>query len=189
MIEQQVTIVGAVIAVVYVGAISSIIWWMLHVPKAGDVEQHVKRMVRESTKFKRIVVPVQSDVLSDRLVALASQMAKFRGARMDVLYIIEVPLTLPISADMPQQYQLADDTFARAEKIAARYDVHISKHVERARHAGPGIVQYARANSVDLLLMADVPKSNHRGTQLARTVAYVFENAHCEVLLDRPAME
>lgn len=189
MIDQQVTILGAAIAVVYASTISSIIWWMLHVPKAGDVEQHVKRMVRESTKFKRILVPVQGDVLSDRLVALASQMAKFRGARMDVLYVIEVPLTLPISAEMSLQHELADDAFSRAEKIANRYDVQISKHIERARHAGPSIVQYAQGNNVDLLLMADVPKTNHRGTQLARTVAYVFENAPCEVLLDRPAME
>lgn len=189
MIHDQVTIIGAVIALVYVTTIGSILWWMLHVPKAGDVEQHVKRVVRENQAFRRILVPVQSDVVSDRLVALASQMAKFRGARMDVLYIIEVPLTLPINADMNAQHALAEEAFSKAAKIAAKYDVQISKHVERARQAGPAIVQYARQNNADLLLMGDIPKSNSRGTQLARTVAYVFENAPCEVLLDRPAME
>jgi nucleotide-binding universal stress UspA family protein len=187
--HEQITLIGALIALFYVSVIGSIMWWMLHVPKAGDVEQHVRRMVREQSRFARILVPVQADVLSDRIVALASQMAKFRGASMDVLYVIEVPLTLPINADMTGQEQLANDAFTRAEKIAAKYDVRISKHVERARQAGPTIVLYAQANNADLLLMADVPKNNHRGTQLARTVAYVFENAPCEVLLDRPAME
>lgn len=189
MTHYAITILGAVIACVYVTSITSILWWMLHVPKVGAVEQHVGRVMREFSAFRRILVPVQSDVVSDRLVALASQMAKFRGARMDVLYVIEVPLTLPINADMTHQLQAADESFTKAEKIAAKYDVRIFKHVERARQAGPAIVQYARQNDVDLLLMGDVAKSNHRGTQLARTVEYVFENAPCEVLLDRPAME
>jgi nucleotide-binding universal stress UspA family protein len=133
-------------------------------------------------------VPVQGDVLSDRLVALASQMAKYRGATMDVLYVVEVPLTLPITAEMDDQLGQASDAFARASKIADRYDVKISQHVERARQAGPAIVQYARQNNTDLLLMGDLPKTNRRGTRYARTVEYVFENAPCDVIIHRPEM-
>lgn len=162
---------------------------MLHIPSVGDVEQHAKRITRQMGRFARIVVPVQGDVLSDRLVALASQMAKYRGASMDVLYVIEVPYTLPITAGMEAQEQSALEAFARAEKIAAKYDVKITKQLERARHAGPAIVQYARQNNADLLLMGDVPKANRRGTKFARSVEYVFENAPCEVMIDRPEME
>src|SRR5581483_8663936 len=77
VMHEQLTVIGALIALVYVSVISSILWWMLHVPKVGDVEQHVKRTVREQSRFARILVPVQADVVSDRIVALASQMAKF----------------------------------------------------------------------------------------------------------------
>lgn len=189
MIHEAVTPVGAIIAVTYVVTISSIIRWMLRVPKAGDVEQHARRIARQTSRFARIVVPVQGDFLSDRLVALASQMAKYRGASMDVIYVIEVPYTLPITAAMEQQEKSAIDAFGRAEKIAQRYDVKINRQIERARHAGPAIVQYARQNRADLLLVGDVPKSNRRGTKFARSVEYVFENAPCEVLIDRPPME
>jgi len=182
-------LVGAVIAVVYVTAIGSILWWMLHVPGVGDVEEYAKRVTRQASRFARIVVPVQGDVLSDKLVALASQMAKFRGSSMDVIYVIEVPYTLPINAGMQEQERSAQDAFKQAEKIAARYDVKINKQVERARAAGPAIVQYARQNNADLLLMGDVPKSNRRGTKFARSTEYVFENAPCEVIIDRPQME
>jgi nucleotide-binding universal stress UspA family protein len=182
-------VVGGIIALVYVSIITGIIWWMLHVPKAGDVGQHVNRIQREAGRFARIVVPVQGDVVSDRLVALASQMAKYRGARMDVLYVIEVPLSFPIDAVSEEQQRFAEETFSRAAKIAERYDVKISKRVQRARQAGPSIVQYARDNGADLLLMGDVPKQNHRGTRYARSVEYVFENAPCEVIIDRPPME
>jgi nucleotide-binding universal stress UspA family protein len=189
MILEGVTVIGAVIAVAYVASITSILWWMLHVPAAGDIEQHVGRITRESTQFSRIVVPVQGDVLSDRLVALASQMAKFRGATMDVLYIVEVPLTLPINAVSEDQKVAAEDTFKRATRIADRYNVTINKRMQAARQAGPTIVQYARDHNADLLLLGDVPKVNRRGTMYARSVEYVFEHAPCEVLIDRPPME
>jgi nucleotide-binding universal stress UspA family protein len=61
--------------------------------------------------------------------------------------------------------------------------------MEPARYAGPSIVQYARENNADLLLMGDIPNPNRRGTRYARSVEYVFEHAPCEVLIDRPPME
>jgi nucleotide-binding universal stress UspA family protein len=108
---------------------------------------------------------------------------------MDVLYVIEVPLTLPITAGMENQEKQAREAFARAARIANKYDVKINQHIERARQAGPGIVQYARQNNADLLLMGDVPKQNRRGTRYARSVEYVFENAPCDVIIHRPQME
>lgn len=182
-------ILGVVIALAYVSTITSILWWMLHIPKVGDVAQHVSRIEREARQFARIVVPVQGDFLSDRLVALASQMAKFRGARMDVLYVIEVPLQFPIDAVSEKQQEEAEAAFLKAAKIAQRYDVKINKRLQRARQAGPSIVQYVRDTGADLLLMGDVPKQNHRGTRYARSVEYVFENAPCEVIIDRPPVE
>ena len=126
-------ILGAFVALIYVAIIGSIIWWMLHVPKVGDVEQHARRIIRQEGRFKRIVVPVQGDVLSDRLVALGSQMARFRGASMEVLYVIEVPLTLPLGATMDDQERQARDAFLRASRITDKYDVRITTRVERAR--------------------------------------------------------
>jgi nucleotide-binding universal stress UspA family protein len=189
MINESVSVLGAVIALVYVGAISSILWWMLHIPSAGNIESHVRRIQREQSRFAHIVVPVQGDSYSDRLVALASQMARYRGASMDVLYVAEVPQTLPLSAVSEEQRARADQAFTRAEKIAHKYDVKISKRLQAARHAGASIVQYAQQTNCDLLLLSDVPKSNRRGTRYARSVEYVFEHAPCEVIIDRPPLD
>jgi nucleotide-binding universal stress UspA family protein len=180
---------GFAIAIAYVTTIGSILWWMLHVPKAGDVGQQASRVTRAAGRFQRIVVPIQGDVFSSRLVALASQMAKFRGARMDVIYVVEVPLQFPIDAVSDEQQRQANEAFLRAEKIARQYDVRISKHLHRARQAGPTIVEYVRDTNADLLLMGDAPKQNRRGTRFARSVEYVFENAPCEVIIDRPPFE
>jgi nucleotide-binding universal stress UspA family protein len=189
MIVESASVLGAVIALFYVGAIGSILWWMLHVPTVGNIESQVSRIQREQNRFAHIVVPVQGDSYSDRLVALASQMARYRGATMDVLYVAEVPLTLPLSAVSEEQRARADEAFTKAQKIARRYDVKINKRLQAARHAGPSIVQYAQETNCDLLLLGDIPKSNHRGTRYARSVEYVFEHAPCEVIIDRPPLE
>jgi nucleotide-binding universal stress UspA family protein len=189
VVSEGASVIGVVVALVYVTTIGSILWWMLHVPEVGDVAQHASRIEREQSRFARIVVPVQGDVVSDRLVALASQMAKFRGARMDVLYVVEVPLQFPIDAVSEEQQRTAEEVFLKAAKIAERYDVKIARRLHRARQAGPAIVQYARDNAADLLLMGDLPKNNHRGTRYQRSVEYVLENAPCEVIIDRPPME
>lgn len=182
-------LIGPILAIAYAGTVFSILWWMLHIPEQGGVEQHVSRMVREAGRFSRIVVPVQGDTLSDRLVALGSQMAKFRGASMDVVYVIEVPLQLPLNATTGDQDQIAQQVFSKARKIASRYDVTINAQVERARQAGPAIVRYVQHSGADLLLMGDVPNKNKRGTRFARSVEYVFENAPCEVIIDRPSLD
>jgi nucleotide-binding universal stress UspA family protein len=187
--EQGISAIGAIVGIVYVVCIVSILWWMLHLPQAGGIEQQVKRVHREAGRFSRIVVPILGDFVSLHLVALASQMAKYRGASMDVVYVVEVPLQLPLDAVSQTEMERAEQSFEQAERIASRYDVQVNRHLERARQAGPTIVQYARENDVDVLLMGAVPKTNRRGTRYARSVEYVLENAPCEVIIRRPPME
>ena len=116
MIEDGITPVGAVIGVVYVGVIVSILWWMLHVPQAGGIEQQVRRIHREAVRYSRIVVPILGDFVSLHLVALASQMAKFRGASMDILYVIEVPLQLPLDAVESRRWSARSSRSSRRRK-------------------------------------------------------------------------
>lgn len=188
MIEEGTSVVGIAIALAYAATIGSILWWMLHVPSVGDIESHISRIKREEERFAHIVVPVQGDVLSDRLVALASQMAKFRGATLDIVYVVEVPNTLPLGALSDGERKRAEETFEVAQRIAGRYDVRINKRIQQVRNAGPGIVQYARENNADFVLMGDVPNENRRGTRYARSVEYVLEHAPSEVLIDRPPL-
>src|SRR5579884_4295697 len=42
MIVGEITIIGAVVAVAYVSVVGSVLWWMLHIPQAGGLEQQVQ---------------------------------------------------------------------------------------------------------------------------------------------------
>jgi nucleotide-binding universal stress UspA family protein len=181
--------IGIVLGSVYVVVISSILWWMLHIPVAGGTQQKVARAVREAAAFARILVPVQAGRLSDKMVALACQMARYRHAEITLLYVIEVPLTLPGDASMPNDERQAAESFERATKIADRYGVTMRTEILKTRQAGPGVVQFARNGRYDVILMGDIPRKTRSGTEFARTVEYTFEHAPSEVLIYRPAPE
>ena len=180
---------GVVLGCIYVVTISSILIWMLRIPAAGGAEQKVARAVRESAAFARILLPVQGGRLSDRMVALACQMAKYRHAEISLIYVIEVPLTLPNDASMPADEKQASDVFKRAKAIADRFNVVMQTQIYKTRQAGPGVVQFIRQGRFDVVLMGDVPRRTRGGTEFARTVEYVHEHAPSEVLIYRPAPE
>ncbi|HZT95471.1 MAG TPA: universal stress protein [Chloroflexota bacterium] len=179
--------VGIVLGCAYVLTIGSILWWMLRIPAAGGPEQKVARVVREATSYARILVPVQGGALSDRMVALACQMAKYRHAQITLLYVVEVPLTLPGNASMPDDERQAAEAFKRATGIADRYGVKMITALFKTRQAGPGIVQTIRGGGYDVVLMGDVPRRARGGTEFARSVEYVHEHAPSEVIIYRPS--
>jgi len=180
---------GILLGCAYVATISSILTWMLRVPAAGGKEQKVARVMRESSAFARILVPVQGGRLSDKMVALACQMARYRHAEISLIYVIEVPLTLPSDASMPLDEKQASEVFDRAKGIAERFGVVMQTDIFKTRQAGPGVVQFIRNGRFDLVLMGDVLRRARGGTEFARTVEYIHEHAPCEVLTYRPASE
>lgn len=180
---------GILLGTVYVVTIISILVWMLKLPAAGGKEQKVARTIRESKAFARILVPVQGGRIFDKMVALACQMARYRDAEISLLYVIEVPLTLPGDAAMPRDEEMASEAFERATAIADRFGVTMLTEVYKTRQAGPGVVQYARLGRFDVVLMGDMPRPTRGGTEFARTVEYIYQHAPAEVLIYRPAPE
>lgn len=182
------TVIGGLIAIAFVASRLVIILWMLHVPEQTPTTLRIAKAVRLTERANRILVPVQGTALSDRMVALGSQMAKARQASIEVFYVIEVPWTLPLNASLPAAERLAGEELERAQRIAARYAVHLETHVANAREAGRAIVEEALTTGADIILMGDVPQKRG-GTQFSDTTTYVFTHAPCEVVIDRPALD
>ncbi|HUX88135.1 MAG TPA: universal stress protein, partial [Chloroflexota bacterium] len=103
-----------------------------------------------------------------------------------VLYLIEVPWTLPLSAQLPGVRRLAEEVLDRARRIATRFNVHLHTQIVNTRDAGQAIVDEATVSGADIILMGDVPE--RRGeTRFSKTTGFVFARAPCEVMIDRPA--
>jgi nucleotide-binding universal stress UspA family protein len=188
MYSVNITPAGVIIAFIFLTSIIGVITWMLRVPEETPTTLRIAKAVRLTERANRILVPVQGAALSDRMVALGSQMAKARQAQIEVFYVIEVPWTLPLSARLPDAERLADEVLDRARKIAERYGVPLETRVVNAREAGRAIVEEAITTRADIILMSDIPE-RYGETKFSATTSLVFSHAPCEVMVDRPSLD
>lgn len=185
----QITVIGVVIAILFLASIVGVLGWMLLLPKETERTRTATKAVRSVSKLTRILVPLLNrNEATDRIVALATQMALQRNGHVDVLAVIEVPFTLPLDAQVKEDEKLALEALDRAKSVAERCGVRngskITKRILKARNAGTAIVREAEEQAVDLVLMANT-SVRVRGNmqQVDPVVEYVMKNAPCEVLV------
>jgi nucleotide-binding universal stress UspA family protein len=185
----QITVIGVLIAILFLSSIVGILGWMLRLPKETEHRRTATRATRSVSKLAHILVPLLSrNEATDRIVALAAQMARQRHGRVEFLAVIEVPFTLPLNAHVEHDEKVALEALERAESVAAqcgaRNAVQVSKRILKARDVGAAIVHEAEEQLVDLVLMANTPV-RVRGSlqQIDPAIEYVMRNAPCEVLV------
>jgi nucleotide-binding universal stress UspA family protein len=185
----QITVIGILIATLFLASIVGVLGWMLRLPKETEQGRIATKAVRSVNKLGNILVPLLGrNEATDRIVALAAQMARQRNGRVEFLAVIQVPFTLPLNAHVEQDEKVALEALERAESVAAqcgaRNGVQISKRILKARDIGAAIVREAEEQMVDLILLANMPV-RVRGSmqQIDPAIEYVMRNAPCEVLV------
>lgn len=137
----------------------------------------------EASEFSRILVPTLGGILSDQVVLLACKLARPAEAQVEVLYVVEVPLAMPSSAELPEEMAKASEALTEAELIGRANDVLVRSRVEKGRFAGKVIVDVARATGADLIIVGAPTRARHG--EGGRTVEYVLRNAPCDVMIER----
>jgi hypothetical protein len=181
----QITVIGVAIAIVFLASIVGILGWMLRVPKETERTRTATKAVRSVNKLSRILVPlIRKNDVTDRIVALAAQMARPRNGSVELLAVIEVPFMLPLDAHVDEDEKQVLELLDRAGSVASHYAIRVTKRVLKARAAGVAIVHEAEDRAVDLILIANSPV-RVRGNlqQVDPAVEYVLKNAPCEVLV------
>ena len=149
-------------------------------------ERALTKQVAE-VAFRNILVPVFGTKLDD-------------DARVNLIYVIEVPLTLPLNAELPPEIEAeAWRTLARAKEVGDEYeDVKVAAEVVRARGVGPGIVEAARRYESEAIVIGGEPPSKIKGgatlggigaakpAEIGAATEYVLKKAPCRVLLTAP---
>ena len=160
--------------------------------------------------FRNILVPVFGTRFDDDIVATAGRLAAAERAesggdggdpRLDVVYVIEVPLTLPLDAALPQEREdQAQRALQRAREVGEEYeDVEVATEVIRARKVGAGILEAARRSGAEAIVIGGEPPTKIRGgariggigaakpEEIGAATEYVLKKAPCRVLLTAPA--
>ena len=181
----QITVIGVVVAIVFLASIVGTLGWMLRLPKETERTRTATKAVRSVNKLSRILVPlIRKNDVTDRIVALAAQMARPRNGSVELLAVTEVPFMLPLDARVEEDEKQILELLDRAESVASHYGIKVTKRVLKARSAGAAIVREAEDRGVDLILIANSPV-RVRGNlqQVDPAVEYVLKNAPCEVLV------
>jgi APA family basic amino acid/polyamine antiporter len=171
-------------------------------------ERALTKQVAE-VAFRNILVPVFGTKLDDDIVATAGRLAAAEQEESDgsvddanlyLVYVIEVPLTLPLDAELPPEVEAkAWHALARAKEVGDEYeDVEVTAEVLRARGVGAGIVEAARRRESEAIVIGGEPPSKIRGgatlggigaakpDEIGAATEYVLKKAPCRVLLTAP---
>ena len=136
-------------------------------------------------KLSHIVVPINGNPEDDNALYLACMSGKRNKAMVTVLYVVEVKRSLPVDAEMPQEFEFGQRLLDQAEDMARQLDFSVSPDMLQARSAGPAIVDEARALKADLILMGLPYHSQFGMYRLSEASNYVLSHATCRVWLVR----
>jgi APA family basic amino acid/polyamine antiporter len=137
-----------------------------------------------SVEYRTIVVPVKRTGESEEALVAAARLAAQRGATVAVVNVIEVPLSLPLDAQLPWEQDAAEQLLDDAQALIESYGVRAVTRLLRARKAGPAIVDEARRRNAELVLLG-APRSAVAGRRglFGGTVDYVLRESPCRVLI------
>jgi nucleotide-binding universal stress UspA family protein len=138
---------------------------------------------REAGGFRHVLVPLSGDPDDELLMRAAHRLAQMYKAKLSVVYVIEVPMALPVDVtDLPEAAK-AEQVLERAEQMAAGTDVTAT--CLQAREAGHAIVEQAIDAGADLIFMGVHVRHRMGVVSLGRTATYVLRRAPCTVWVSR----
>jgi APA family basic amino acid/polyamine antiporter len=169
------------------------------------VEVPAERLTYEpEVTYGNILVPVFGEELDDDIMSTAGQLASDRGpeggAVIEAIYVLVVPMALPLDAPLPE-HKLAEARAAleRAERVGEEYEgVDVEPTLVRGRTVGSAIVEEARRRKVEAIVIGAEPPSPIKGgsvlggiagrrpQELGEVTAYVLEKSPCRVLVTAP---
>jgi basic amino acid/polyamine antiporter, APA family len=159
-------------------------------------------------EYGAILVPIFGEGMDDDIVGTAGRLAAEEaeegegGAVIEAIYVVEIPMSLPLDARVPEEkITEARRALKRAKHVGEEYEgVEVATASVRARTYGQGIVEEARRRGVEAIVLAAEEPTRMRGGRrmgglggprnrsVGETTRYVIEKAPCRVILTAPPL-
>ena len=173
------------------------------------VDESELREAGASIQYGSILVPVFARPLDDDIMGTAGRLAAEdarpgeSGTTIEALFVLEVPMALPLDAEIPEE-RLAEArrALARAKEVGEEYEgVGVATATTRARSTGTAIVEEARRRGVEAIVLAAEEPTRMRGGALlggrggarqrfvGEMTREVLEKAPCRVIVTAPPAE
>jgi len=140
--------------------------------------------VQEDIVYDQLLVPIVGSQVTDEMVVLACQLATEKGSAIDALYVIEVPMNLPLDARLTVERERAKQVLDRATVIADQFGVKMTPIVMTARQAGRAIVDQAAVRRSEVIVLGSQSKRRIGDRVFGRTIDYVLQHLPCEIIIN-----
>jgi basic amino acid/polyamine antiporter, APA family len=166
-------------------AVGAVVYVVVRRGRGEGLLEHVPAPPVElpETQFGSILVPMKLGAIGEEMVATAVKLAEDRGAQVEALYVIRVPLDQPLEAELADQEEAAAASLAEARILGADHGVEVAVETIRARSIGDAIVSEARERGSDLIVVGSAPRWRRQSRFFSPTVEFVLRKAPCEVLV------
>ncbi len=129
-------------------------------------------------EIKKILVPISTNTEVET-IQIACELAKFHDAALTMLHVIEVPATIPFTADLPYRVTVAESLLQKAEAIARDLDVEADLQIISSRAVVESIIQHLKERNYDLLVLG-APKTKTT-KRLGPVIEKILKMAPCRV--------
>jgi len=134
---------------------------------------------------KVILVPMVDLLDWEHGIDLACRLAIGARAVIQLVYLLEVPLSLPLGAALPEAEQAAKEALEQARLRVRECGATAEARVERTREIGAGILQAAKDLQADVIVAGVRATASGADPRLERILTTLLQKAECELVIDR----
>ena len=142
-------------------------------------------MPRSHDDIRSYLVAVDGSDAAYHAVGVACAAAKRSKATVSVVYVIEVPRSLALEAEMQRDLDRGEQILAHAERTATEHGMSVQADLLQARQAGHAVVDEAVDRGVDVIVLGVEYHRPLGQFTLGRVPLYVLEHAPTQVWLTR----
>ena len=132
-----------------------------------------------------VLVSVTGSSLDQGVVRLGCELLESRRSTLYILYVIEVPRSLPVDSEITAATHRAERVLGEMELVAGSYNCGLETQLIQARKTGVAVVRQAVDKNVDAIVMGASVTESYGLFSLGEHIPYVLRHAPCRVILSR----
>ena len=135
------------------------------------------------------LVPVTGTPLDEVAVGIACDIVKPNRGSVLVLYVIAVPMNLPLDAEMSLEAARGERVLQDMERIGKSHKCKVEGEILQARSIGPAVVDEASQRGADMVVIG-APYLEHFGAPtMGDVVPYLLKYSTSPVVVYRGGLD
>src|SRR5438105_1941790 len=157
---------------------------VVHEPLAITVRAPIPIGPALALEYRNVLVPILDRETSEEALDVACRLAAERRASIAAVTVIQVPLELPLDANLEAEEERANDLLDEVRAIGDSYGVEVVGRILRSRKAGRAIVDEAERRQSEIIVIGAPRKARLSGRRIFDdTVDFVLKHAPCRVMV------